>query len=286
MKNELLLKKIRREFPKLIWENHRFVEHGWDHSVVILDDKIVFRAPKRAAYKKKFMDEVRLLTYLKSFTDVGVPGYEYVAADGSFAGYDIMPGRELTKADYHDLSDNDKEIVTSQLAGFLTTLHAVSDDKAYQYNIERLDTLKSQKWLEKAAEKHIFHKLNPDEVNWVKELFAELRSVATQEQYHALVHSDLRDGHIFWDPLSRQVSIIDFGDACIWDTAKDFTGLFEYGEEFCERVYAMYKGPKDKDQLYRAKLYYKRIAIFLMVNSQLEDTTKFEVGYNFYLGCR
>jgi aminoglycoside 2''-phosphotransferase len=45
-----LLKKISDEFPHIAWSSYRYVDEGWDHEVIILDEKIVFRFPTDQQY--------------------------------------------------------------------------------------------------------------------------------------------------------------------------------------------------------------------------------------------
>lgn len=52
MEAEKYLQKIKKEFPNLSWKNYQFVNHGYDHAVIILDRKIIFRFPKSNEYKK------------------------------------------------------------------------------------------------------------------------------------------------------------------------------------------------------------------------------------------
>ena len=46
MEEELFLQRLREEFPDVTWTSHRYLTHGWDHAVLILDETLVFRAPQ------------------------------------------------------------------------------------------------------------------------------------------------------------------------------------------------------------------------------------------------
>ncbi len=56
----------------------------------------------------------------------------------------------------------------------------------------------------------------------------------------------------------------------------DFAELYAYGDDFIAAVYHDYTGPKDEYFLQRAKDYYKRIGVYLMVDSFLTDKVTFE----------
>jgi hypothetical protein len=64
--------KIRKEFPDLRWENSRRVKSGWDHEVIILDEKIVFRFPRDECLKEKLILEINLLKYLNERIEMRV----------------------------------------------------------------------------------------------------------------------------------------------------------------------------------------------------------------------
>ena len=96
MKAEFFLKKIKREFPDLGWSTYTHLTHGWDHDVIILDNKIVFRFPKSKEYAALLKDEIQLLPYLKRKVNAGIPEYKFIFKDKSAAGYPILAGRELS----------------------------------------------------------------------------------------------------------------------------------------------------------------------------------------------
>ena len=75
---------------------------------MILDEALVFRAPKAKAYRDALADEARLLRYLQPRVEVGIPDYVYQSADGSFAGYPILVGRELDAATFGRLSADER----------------------------------------------------------------------------------------------------------------------------------------------------------------------------------
>ncbi|MCY4122310.1 MAG: hypothetical protein OXG72_15475, partial [Acidobacteria bacterium] len=87
MEEGLFLRRIREEFPEVTWTSHRYLTHGWDHAVLILDEALVFRAPKTEAYRRALANEARLLRHLRPRVEIGIPDYVYESADGSFAGY-------------------------------------------------------------------------------------------------------------------------------------------------------------------------------------------------------
>jgi aminoglycoside 2''-phosphotransferase len=89
-------------------------------------------------------------------------------------------------------------------------------------------------------------------------------------------HGDLYAFNVVWDRDTSQIGVIDFSDLLIGDPAKDFEVFFDYGLEYAEMAYTKYTGPKDRDFLRRAEIYYKLHAIYILLSSQLGALITFE----------
>jgi len=266
MNKKSCLQKIREEFSGLKWKKHRFLTHGWDHVIVILDDKIVFRFPKEVSreLRDELYDETRLLKYLINKVQVGIPKYEYVSNNKSFAGYRILGGRELTSTYYKKLPTSDKERVARQLADFLTTLHATPKSVITKYNIRREDSRKEHNGLVRDTRKYLSPRLNKKENLAIEQFLLDLKATFKHDYSEVLVHNDLIWEHILWNDKNKQVNIIDFSDRSVGDPAIDFAGLWEYGRKLTNRVYELYQGKKDDGLLHRSQLYSKRIPLYVM----------------------
>ena len=62
----------------------------------------------------------------------------------------------------------------------------------------------------------------------------------------------------------------------------DFAELYLYGSDVVKRIYTLYAGPKDDQFLKRAKIYFKRISIFLMIDSFTNNKVKFEFAKKYF----
>ena len=277
------LRRIQAEFPDLRWTSHRYLTHGWDHAVVILDEAIVFRAPKARAYRDALADEVRLLRYLQPRVDVGIPDYTYRSADGSFAGYPLLPGRELDVDSFRQLSDSQRERIADQLAAFLTAVHEIPRSTARELGVSEPDPRKDFDDLRRDTETLVLPRLAPHEVPVVRAFLTEMAAESRSVHPTTLIHGDLSGEHVLWDAENQQVNIIDFSDRSIGDPALDFAGLHAYGSEFIERVLERYRGPKDEGTLRRARLYFRRGALETMVQSLQGYPCTFEEGYAEFL---
>jgi aminoglycoside 2''-phosphotransferase len=265
MKAEFFLQKIKNDFPEIKWKKHRVLTHGWDHVIIVLDEKIIFRFPKDKAYKDEFENEIQLLHYLKKRVRVGIPEYNYISKDKSIAGYDMVSGRELTSSRFRKLSASEKDTTAKQLAEFISTLHAIPKSIITKYNVHTENQEKLYKELVRDVKKLLFPRLRKKDIQRIEEYFTELKDALGHNYSNALIHNDLAPDHILWDSKNKQINIIDFSDRAFGDPAIDFSGLFEYGTEFTEKVFG---------------LYFKRIPLSIMKNSMQGRPVSFEQGYS------
>jgi len=279
MKAGFLLQKIKEEFPEIEWKAYRHITCGWDHVIIILDEKIVFRAPKDVRYRNELVNEIQLLHYLKKKVKVGIPEYTYVSKDKSIAGYNMVMGQELTASRFQRLSASDKESAAQQLAEFITTLHTTPKYIIKTYHVRTEDKEKLYKELVQDTEKLLFPRLCKKYVQLIEEYFEELKAALDHNYPKVLVHNDLASEHILWDAEKKQINIIDFSDRSFGDGAIDFTGLLEYGPKFTNRVFELYGGKKDEQMLYRSHLYFKRIPLYIMKDALQGYPCTFEEGY-------
>jgi aminoglycoside phosphotransferase (APT) family kinase protein len=280
VKEEFFLQRIKEEFPEIEWKTYRYLTQGWDHMVIILDEAIVFRAPKDSFYRRELKNEIQLLQYLGKKVSVGIPDYIYVSRDESFAGYNLVKGRELTASRFQKLSAREKECAASQLAGFITALHATPEFILKNCEVKTEDQEEMYEELVRDTRALLYPRISKKYIQFIEEYFQELETALGHDHPYALVHNDLISEHILWDAQRKQINIIDFSDRALGDPAIDFAGLREYGPEFTTHVFELYKGKKDEEMLYRSELYYKRIPLYIMKDALLGYPCTFEEGYD------
>lgn len=282
MKAELFLQKIKKNFPQIKWKKYRMITHGFDHTIIVLDEKTIFRFPKDKEYRLKFENEIQLLHYLKKKIKINIPEYKNISKDKSIAGYDMVRGQELTASRFHRLSSSEKKIVAKKLAEFISTLHATPKSVINKYNVKTENREKLYKKLVYDTKKFIFPRLREKDIQLIEEYFTELKNTLSHNYSNVLIHNDLTSKHILWDSKNKQINIIDFSDRAFGDPAIDFTGLFEYGQKFAEKIFKLYSGKKDNMMLNRSQLYFKKIPLSIMKNSLRGRPCAFEHGYNMF----
>jgi aminoglycoside 2''-phosphotransferase len=249
---------IKKYFPKIPLVSPKLITKGWDNDVVILDDKFVFRFPKREKYFDRFKAEIKLLRYLSPKMPVPVPDYQYTPGDLSFGGYKIIPGVEMTPEVFNTFTDSQKKRIAEQLGKFLSVMHDTSVEKAKEFGFEEEDEgywwsrNHTEQTLQGLREK-VFPKLTKEEIDWVEQQFDQYSSLSFDFEI-TVIHSDLVGDHIFVDPEKGMVTgIIDFADTEFSDPALDFAGMWHYGEQFPQQVLNNYEHKTDSDFLKRSK---------------------------------
>jgi hypothetical protein len=76
-----------------------------------LDNKYVFRFPRKPEYQKRLYNETQLLHHLAGKVNVPIPKYEFVAKDKSFAGYRLIPGTQLKPEVFKTISKPAQKII-------------------------------------------------------------------------------------------------------------------------------------------------------------------------------
>lgn len=277
---EPFLKRIQASFPDLTWKQFVLLDHGWDHVVLILDNAFVFRFPSSPEYLNQFKDEVSLLTLLRTKIQTPIPQYTFIANDFSFGGYPIIPGKELQEEVFASLSHAQQAEISQQLATFLSELHTFSAKEVQAYSIGSENYLNDFGRLKNQLHTYVEKVLSQEEYALAQSVLQETERLIRHKLPHVLIHADLYSAHILWDDATNKIGVIDFSDRLMGDPALDFAELYAYGEAFVNEVYQQYDGPKDSRFLERAKLYYKRVGVFLMVESFISDKITFAQAKN------
>lgn len=242
---EHLLARIRGAFPDLAFDQAELIEEGYDHAVVVLDGRWIFRFPRQADYVASFPVELRLLSVVKPLTAIEVPDYSRVRPD--FGGYPMIQGRGLTAPLFARMARADQERIVTDLAAFLRTLHGQSSDlmRGADGGIrtdEGWAATDARSYRERRRPK-LVEALDPGLIRRLDA--AHERYAKVDWRRTAVIHGDFREGHLLLAPdADRLVGIIDFGDAVHGDPAYDFTFFWALADWAAPFALAAY-GPVD-----------------------------------------
>jgi len=279
-----IIQLIHKHFPDVRWNELAFHDNGWDHAVAILDERLVFRAPRDLPESPpdKLLHEAGFLKHLLKQATIGLPNYLYMAEDHSIGGYEILKGNELSAENFRSLDEDSIESIVHQIAGFLNVLHTTPNTVANNFGLQEGKDYHSRDMFGK-TEQLVLPKLNSQESAIVLSRLALLRATLVTSRPVVPVHLDLHDEHILWDGFHKQVSVIDFGDMALGDPAYDFAGFWDLGEAFARKVFDHYTGVQDEGILLRSRVFYNCFSISMMKDSFEGWPITFEYAYKRFI---
>ena len=271
---------INTAFPEFRGARVELLDEGWDFQVFEVDERWLFRFPKRESGVAKLNMERKLLSSLGEWVSLPVPNYEYFcesheSLNRPFAGY-----RKLLGVGGDTAKMVDRREVARQLGVFLARLHTYPVDKAREAGVPETRDLVAY-WRGKSCQQ--LQGLDGLHVNLgLLRRYLENEIPVPFEGSASLVHSDLWALHILVDSRSGRVSgIIDWGDAVIGDPAIDFACLYTwYGESWLESVLAHYTGKLDAEVISRSRYLATCLAIHsITLGRELGRIQWVEAGY-------
>lgn len=142
--------------------------------------------------------------------------------------------------------------------------------------------------MQKNFKKKARQKLTLQERKVADKYFETCLKLDMKDVKKVFIHADIHaDNMVVKHDFSALAGVFDFSDKHIGDPAIDFAHLWNYGPKFVKEVYKHYKGSKDDELLYRAKLYFYWDAFGIMIESfkDIYDC-EFEEGYRMFKGLK
>jgi aminoglycoside phosphotransferase (APT) family kinase protein len=221
---ERALELIRAQCPGVEGKKISLLGSGWDNTAYLVDDKWVFRFPRRKIAVPLLMNEVRALPKLKEHLPLAIPDMQWIGkgdGDWPFAGYPLLAGITACRA---RLSDEERKWAARPLGQFLRALHKIPikigedcgllDDTDEKLNIEkRIPKIKAN--FEELIELKLLRKEEIDKLRPILEV--EYRS----PKMSAIVHGDFYARHVLVDADHKVSAVIDWGDVHLGDPAVD-----------------------------------------------------------------
>lgn len=258
-----LVRAIEAGFPEIRVTKHGTIVQGWSSWVIEVNDRYMFRFPKRPESEVNIRKEVRLLPSLAKSLSIRIPRFDFIGEGRNrtpsfFVGYRKIEGSPLSR--WCNKSSHAKSLAR-QLSTFLTELHGFSRRAAERYGVPYQDR---GKWRERYeilyadVHRRVFPLL-PQTARRKVELFFE-RFLGNDDNFAfapALIHADLAGEHVICNRNRGKVKgVIDWEDAQFGDPALDFTGLLgDCGEVFTESVLEGYGCDVEGDFMLRTRNY-------------------------------
>ena len=216
------------QFPELELEELRLLGEGWDNSVWIVDERWVFRFPRREIAVAPGERQVVLLPRLGPLLPLPIPQPVFVGRPGDdfrwpFFGTPLLPGTEAAQAVSDDAAHGS---AAAALAGFLRALH----DSAL-LELEGVDALpfdpmrradmsfRVPRARARMAELRALRLWDPPAA--VEEILAEAEALPPATGL-AVAHGDLHLRHLLIGDDGAPSAVIDWDDLCRADPCIDF----------------------------------------------------------------
>lgn len=228
-------------------EELRYLSSGDDSDTFLCNEQYVVKVPKRDRVRNAQKREFELYRFLENCSlSYRIPEAVYQSDQLNIMTY--LKGEHLTYAQYHKLSEKEKDALAYDEAVFLKELHSIEiDDSASLFSEVREN--KRDKFLkEKEALVGILKKerlLTAELLEHIGLLYSNIGSnTALFEYTPCLVHNDFSaDNMVF--RKNRLYGVIDFGDFIVGDPDNDFLCLLDrseddFGKDFGRRVLRYY----------------------------------------------
>jgi len=282
-KKKLLTKVI----PKHAIKELKIIEKGWDSFVFLVNNRLIFRFPRRKKVALCLELEKKILPEIKRIVSLKVPNFKFICGSPNnfqkmFVGYDKIEGEEFSKKIYHYFKKQEVlPKISQQLGKFLTELHNFPLKKAKFLGVKETGSFNYWTQYFNGLRNKVFPHLGKKEKNWSKKIFVDfLAHKANFEFRKTLIHGDFGNCHILVNKeKERVVGVIDFSDIAIGDAAYDFCGFKSYEESFVKSVLKFYRRSFDAGFIKRINFYYQVVPFHLLLGGlNLKKREYFQEG--------
>jgi aminoglycoside phosphotransferase (APT) family kinase protein len=253
--DEGLAMRLLARFPELELQSLRPFGEGWDYTILLVDERWIFRFPRREIVVPGTRREIAVLPELAPLLPIPVPEPTFVGEPSAdfpwpFFGTELLPGRELGEA---ALADPDRVEVGRSLARFLRRLHDA--EVAYELPLdanrradmtvrvprtrEQLDELEAAGLWQRPAS--------------IERLLQEAERLPRSDAF-AVVHGDLHFRQVLVGDDARPTGVIDWVDVCKSDPAIDLSMFWSYLPTEGREAFLAEYGEASDEQLLRARV--------------------------------
>ena len=258
--------------PELRWSSLRYVDAGWDHEVLLLDDRVTVRFPNEDHYRRMLDAERVVIDRLADRTRVALPRVLAIDPERRFAVHEFVPGEQLTPERLLALSARDRDEVADALAGLLSALHEL-EPSVLPPGTPSWTVPEEHAGVRRLAESGLPALLQPGEADLVAAVLDDIPALLAESPPPVLVHGDVYEDHLLHDPATGRLGLIDFSDLAVGDPAIDLAELIDYGRPFLEDVARRSGG--DAALVDRAIRYGRWLAVYLMTDHLVTGKTSF-----------
>ena len=266
----------------------KLYSEGWDNWVYIVNEKLIFRLPRRYIAIPLIERENKILALLAEQLELAIPnpmyqGFGHASYPYPIQGYQKLPG---IPAEQLQLSKENRIKNIDVMAKFLKQLHSISVKTLEQHDIEEQvfnrcnAVIITKQCLDKVKKINQFGKHIIDEEK-VSVLINSAFSMDFSSDQSCLVHGDLYSRHLLFEG-NDLTGIIDWGDAGINHPVVDLAVIYSFfPEEAHEKFYQYYGNINKKTKRYAAFLgAYSAIACLDYAMEQKDKLLEKEACYS------
>ncbi len=220
------LELIQEQFPELNATHISFLGAGWDNTAYLVENKWIFRFPRRQISVPLLEAEVAILPLLAQKLPLPIPTPIYIGKASQsflwpFAGYCIVPGITACSA---NLSEEERTALAIPIANFLKELHAIPSSilSGVLIHGDNLGRINPRSIIERVT--RVFddlENLGLLENRDILEAILKEGSDLPTPKLSNLVHGDFYARHLLLDNNHQLAGIIDWGDIHIGNAAID-----------------------------------------------------------------
>jgi aminoglycoside phosphotransferase (APT) family kinase protein len=247
---DLAVALLQEQFPELCPIRQRLLGEGWDNVAFAVNDRFVFRFPRRQIAVELMRQETLVLPLLAPHLPLPVPVPTLQGQPGPryaypFAGYQMLSGITACRVSW---TDDQRIQCAESLAAFLASLHhvPVAPDAHTWAPGDFMARTDLRKWLHVMRERAD----SLSEEALPRSRRAEVLGLAERLSHTppwtddlCWVHGDLYARHLLVDEHHQISGIIDWGDVHLGDPALDLSIAFSFlppsGRDVFRRKYGM-----------------------------------------------
>ena len=262
---------LRTQFPELELASLRLAGEGWDNTAWLVDERWVFRFPRREIALDGVGRELRVLPALAPLLPLPIPQPLFVGRPAPefpwpFFGGPVVPGRELAET---ELDDDARAALARPLGRFLRALHAA--ELAVELPLDPIARADMRVRVPMARER--LAELGVADPR-VEEILAAALELPPSQRV-ALVHGDLHLRHVLVEE-GRLSGVIDWGDVCRSDPAVDLVLVWCALPPAARTVFFDEYGPVGEDGLLRARVLSLFLCAVLALHARAEGLEHIE----------
>lgn len=250
---EIVRASLQNQFPDLgIITEIKYLSEGWDNTVFLVNNHIIFRFPRRTVAAELIEQENTVLNQLPSFLNIEIPRPIYLGKATeqfpfAFHGYQYLTGKPSYLA---ALSIEERKASITILANFLKQLHSIDESEALTIGAkpqvwDRTDVSHAIATLTERVNKLISRKFCSINQDLFQQEISKVQKLSLPKHDKCLVHGDLDSRHLLFNSGILS-GIIDWGDLGINNRAVDLGIIWDFYPTECQKIFFDIYGDVDQ----------------------------------------